>query len=34
MSSVNRGKWAVRCSSYLIPGGKSSDIEAELTKGK
>jgi hypothetical protein len=32
MSSVNRGKWAVRCFSYLTPGGKSSS--AELKKGK
>jgi len=34
MSSVNRDKWAVLCFSYLTPGGKSSCVEAELTKGK
>lgn len=34
MSSVNRNKWAVRCFSYLTPGGNSSDAEAGLTIGK
>jgi hypothetical protein len=33
MSSVNRDKWAVRCFSYLTPGGKSNGAEAGLTKG-